>query len=140
MQPEQPAGDRILPDLTPENRAFWTGGANGELHIQRCEACRRWTHPPRNACGDCGGTLSPEPVSGRGSVFSFTVNHQSFRPGVATPYVIAIVELAEQADLRVPTNLVDCLGENVRCGLPVEVRFEALGEVFMPVFAPCEGA
>jgi uncharacterized OB-fold protein len=78
-------------------------------------------------------------VSGRGTVFTFTVNHQPFRPEVPPPYVIAIVELAEQAGLRVPTNLVGCELDRVRCGMPVRVRFERHGEVFVPLFEPDDG-
>jgi uncharacterized OB-fold protein len=127
---------RILPPLTAENRAFWTGGAGGELRIQHCEACRRWVHPPASACPICSGALATRPASGRGTLFTFTVNHQAFRPEVPPPYVIAIVELAEQADLRIPTNLVDCDPDRLTCGMPVRVCFEPHGEIFVPLFEP----
>ena len=39
-------------------------------------------------------------MSGAGTVFTFTVNGHPFNPAVPPPYVIAIVELVEQADLR----------------------------------------
>lgn len=133
------AAPRILPPLTPENRAFWTGGAQGELRILRCEACRRWAHPPVSACPACSGPLEPEAVSGRGKVFTFTVNYQGFHPKVPPPYVIAIVELAEQADLRIPTNIVNCELDRVACGMPVRVLFEQHGEVFVPLFEPDTG-
>ena len=63
-------------------------------------------------------------MSGRGTVFTYTVNHQPFNPAVPVPYVIAIVELEEQADLRIASNIVDCEPDSVYVGLPVEVRFE----------------
>jgi uncharacterized OB-fold protein len=129
---------RILPALGPENRAFWTGGARGELQILRCEACRRWVHPPRAACPACAGRLLPEPASGRGTIFTWTVNHQAFHPDVPPPYVIAIVELAEQSDLRVPTNIVNCDPQRLHCGMPVRVLFEAHGEIYVPLFEPDE--
>lgn len=75
-------------------------------------------------------------MSGRGTVFTFTVNHQAFRPEVPPPYVIAIVELAEQADLRIPTNLVACDPDRLTCGMPVRVCFERHGEIFVPLFEP----
>ena len=54
--------------------------------------------------------------------------------------MIAIVELAEQADLRIATNIVDCEPDSVHIGLPVKVRFERHDvdgdSVFVPVFAP----
>ena len=126
---------RILPPLTDVTKHYWTGGAQGSLLIERCGSCGRWQHPPTGTCTDCGGAAAPEPVSGRGTVFTFTVNHQQYHPDVPPPYVIAVVELAEQADLRVPTNLVECGPDEVRSGAPVRVQFEQHGEVFVPVFA-----
>ena len=127
---------RIIPPLTDANRAFWTGGAIGELLIQRCERCRRWVHPPTDACEACGGALEAEPVSGTGSVFTFTVNHQQFHPDVPPPYVIAIVVLDEQDDLRLPTNIINADPDQLECGTRVSVLFEAHGDVFVPVFEP----
>ena len=34
-----------LPELTPENTAFWTGGERGELRIAFCADCERAIHP-----------------------------------------------------------------------------------------------
>lgn len=127
---------RILPPLTPLNRPFWTGGAEEELLILRCRECQRWVHPPTGRCTDCGGELAPEPVSGRGTVFTFTVNEHPFNPAVPPPYVIAIVELDEQPDLRLPTNIVNCDLDRVSCGMLVHVLFEQHGEFFVPVFEP----
>jgi uncharacterized OB-fold protein len=127
---------RILPPLTSRNRPFWTGGHANELLIQRCLACRRWVHPPVKACPECQGELSPEPVSGRGTVFTFTLNQHPFNPAVPPPYLIAIVELDEQADLRLPANLVNCDFDRASCGMRVRVLFEQHGEVFVPLFEP----
>ena len=69
-------------------------------------------------------------------MFTFTVNHQPFNPEVPVPYVVALVELAEQADLRIPTNVVGCDPGSVVIGMPVAVRFEQQGDVFFPLFAP----
>ena len=75
-------------------------------------------------------------MSGRGRVASFTVNHQAWLPGLAVPYVFAAVELAEQAELYVLTNIVDCEPETVKNGMSVQVCFEAQGDVFLPMFRP----
>jgi uncharacterized OB-fold protein len=135
---------RIVPERHEHNRAFWAGGADGELLIARCARCSLWVHPPAADCPDCGGDLTAQPVSGRGEVFSFTVNVHPFNPMVPPPYVIAIVALEEQADLRLAANIVDCEADSVSIGMPVEVRFErhelepdvAYVPVFVPVSAP----
>jgi uncharacterized OB-fold protein len=79
-------------------------------------------------------------VSGDGTVFTYTVNHHAFNPAVPPPYTIAIIELAEQEDLRLAANIVDCEPDSITVGMPVAVRFETQetsdGTVFIPVFAP----
>ena len=133
--------DRFPPPVTEASRAFWTGGARRQLLISWCATCGRWAHPPREDCPGCGGPLVPRAVSGRGTVFTFTVNRHPFHPAVPVPYVVAIVELEEQQGLRFTTNVVGCDPGAVRIGMPVEVDFEPAGEAWAPVFrpaAPCQ--
>lgn len=81
------------------------------------------------------GSLVAREVSGRGTVFTYTVNHHPYNPEIPTPYVIAIVELAEQRGLRVAANIVDCEPDSVTCGMPVTLRPER-GAAGAPQFAP----
>ncbi len=126
---------RLLPSLTPQTEPFWTGGANGELRILRCETCGHWIHPPAPVCPvDLSRDVQAQPVSGRGTVHSFTVNHQPWNPEVPTPYVIVLVELEEQPGLRVLSNLVGVDPDDAAIGMPVRVRFEPAGDLHVPVF------
>jgi hypothetical protein len=129
---------RLLPALTEANRPYWTGGARGELMVPHCRLCRRWCLPPASQCPTCRGELDWRAVSGRGTVFTYTVNAHQFHPDVPPPTLIAIVQLDEQDDLRLATNLVRCRPDDVHCGLAVTARFEPIGEVYFPVFAPDE--
>lgn len=108
---------------------------DGPLLIEYCDACAHWVHPAAGQCRDCGGPLVPRPVSGRGTVFTYTVNHHPYNPEIPLPYVIAIVELTEQRDLRVAANIVDCEPDSVTCGMAVCIRPEQ-GSGGAPVFAP----
>lgn len=133
MEPAMPR--RPLPKITEMNQHFWCGGKLGKLHILRCEACGHWIHPYAARCASCrSDKVSPQPVSGRGRVVGFTVNHQAWILGVPTPYVVAIVELEEQANVRLMTNLPRTPIEAVHVGMPVKVFFEQDGEVFVPLF------
>jgi uncharacterized OB-fold protein len=82
-------------------------------------------------------------VSGRARIATFTVNHQPWMPGPALPYVVAIVEIDEQPDVRLMTNVVGCPPEAVRIGMPVRVVFEHHpdpdGDVWLPLFEPDAG-
>jgi uncharacterized OB-fold protein len=128
---------RIAPPVTEVNRPFWTGGSDGLLLIQFCESCERWVYPPTPDCPDCESSLEWKPVSGAGSVFTFTINRHQYHPDVPPPYIIAIVELAEQPGLRFTTDIVDCEPAAVAIGLPVQVSFEPAGdEAWAPVFRP----
>jgi uncharacterized OB-fold protein len=127
--------DRAAPVVNRRSAPFWHGGAAGELRIARCQQCRFWLHPPEPVCAKCRGTdIVVEAVSGRGTVWSFTVNRYPWVPGFEPPYVIAEVELEEQVGLRLLTTIVDC--DHVTIGMPVAVRFELAGDVWIPVFAP----
>lgn len=144
MSGDTAAPGRITPELTEHNRAFWTGGADGRLHVPYCESCARWVLPPEADCPHCDARLGTRTVSGEGTVFTYTVNMHPFNPAVPPPYVIAVVELAEQNDLRLAANIVDCEPDSVGISMPVTVRFEAQrsgeDEVFVPVFAPSANA
>ena len=130
---------RLLPRLDGANTFFWTAGEDGVLRFLRCSACRRYVHPPVPRCPYClTGTLSPEAVSGRGVVHSFTVNHQQWIPG-SDPYVIGLVTIAEQDDVRLTTNITGCDPEDVHIGMEVAVHFEQHADVWLPLFAPVEG-
>jgi uncharacterized protein len=125
----------MVPTLTKANRPFWTGGARGELLILRCDACGHWVHPPSKPCPSCGGgELTPQATSGKGTIFSVTVNRHPYNPAVPLPYVIAIVELVEQADLRLITNIVNCDPDEATIGMPVRVLFEQHDNIFVPLF------
>ena len=139
--PEIAATPRLLPALTDRSRHFWTGGEAGELRILRCQDCGYYLHPPASVCPkDLSRNLAPEAVSGRARVVSYTVNHQPWLPTLELPYVIALVALPEQPELRLTTNLVNCEPEDVHSGMEVQVLFEhhldAQGDIWIPVFEP----
>jgi uncharacterized OB-fold protein len=129
------AYSRPLPRLDADNRAFWTGGAEGELRIHHCRDCDSWIHPPLPVCRNClSENVAPEPVALTGVVDTFTVNHQAWAPGMEVPYVIARVALDGAPGVYLTTNIVGCPAEAVEIGDRVRVRFEAHGEVVLPLF------
>lgn len=129
--------ERVAPPLTARTAGYWTAGAEGVLRIARCGSCGRYQHPPLPICPSChSGDISFDPVSGRGTVWSWTLNRYQWVPSMPPPYVVAEVELAEQEGLRLLTNLVDCDPSSVRVGMEVSVCFVQAGESFLPLFRP----
>ena len=130
---------RLLPRLEPENEFFWTSGADGRLRFLRCTSCRRYVHPPGPRCPYCLETgLAPEAVSGRATLVAHTLNVQEWIPG-SGPYLIGLVAIDEQDDVRLTTNLVDVAPEDVRTGMAVEVVFDHHEDVYLPLFRPVTG-
>ena len=126
---------RSFPAISEANRHFWLGGKDGKLHILHCGSCGHWIHPYAARCPSCrSADISPQPVSGRGTIAGFTVNHQQWQPDFEVPYVVAVVELEEQSDIRLMTNMPRTPIEQVHVGMPVKVFFEQHGEIFCPLF------
>src|SRR5262245_63427792 len=127
-----------LPEPDETSRPFWEAAREGRLVIQRCAACRRYHHPPAVICPDCGSSnLRFEPVSGRGTIYSYSIMYDRRVLGFEdrVPYVTLVVELAEQPLLMLVTNLVGAGPTDVKIGLPVEVTFEKItDEVTLPQF------
>ena len=127
---------RKLPRLEPETEFFWTSGADGKLRIQRCGDCGTWQQPPLPRCAACGSeAVAPQVTSGKGRVASYTINHEAWVPGLEVPFVYAVVELAEQAELYLFTNILAPV-DAVRRGMPVTVEFEQHDDVWLPMFRP----
>ena len=133
------AAFRVQPALDDDNRFFWTSGADGRLRFQRCTACGYWLHPPAPYCPACGGRdVAPDAVSGRGQVWSFTINHHSW-DGSTEPWNIVLVELDEQPGLRLTSNLVGCADDAITIGMRVRVCFEEREGIWYPLFEPDDG-
>lgn len=128
---------RLLPEITPANEWFWTSGADGRLRIQACMDCSTLVHPPVPICPRCRSRKwAPTIVSGRAVVAAYTINAQPWLPGFDPPYVVAVVALEEDPDVRLTTNIVGCDPEQVHIGQEVVVRFEQDEEVWLPLFEP----
>ncbi len=125
-----------VPDF--ETQPYWDAAARGELMLQRCSACGTHRHYPRALCPACHAVEHEwVRVSGRGSVFSFTVVRRAPSPAFADriPYVVALIALEEGPHLL--SHIVGLAPDAVRIGTPVLVEFEAIGDgMKLPVFRP----
>jgi uncharacterized OB-fold protein len=123
---------------------FWEAARERRLAILRCDDCGWYVHWPRPVCKRCHSfSLTPTDVSGRGTLYTWAVCMKAFDPWFESrvPYILAVVELVEQAGLKLVTNLVDCAEDDLEAGMGVEVRFEDVTpEVTLPVFRPARSA
>lgn len=127
-----------LPAPDELSQPFWEAAKQHQLVVQRCQECGYFNHPPRPVCDACQSQqLQFEPVSGRGTIYTFTVMHQ---PNIAgfedqIPYVNILVELEEQPLLFMVSNLTGSEKDKIRIGERVEAYFEeADADATLPQF------
>src|SRR5947209_10719113 len=113
---------RPLPAVDQFTQAYWEGAKSRRLLITRCAACGFYAHPPRPGCPRCQGEeMIATPVSGRGTVYSYSIMHNRGNPGFDDlPYAVVVVELAEQPGLITVGNLRGCEPHAIAIGMPVE--------------------
>ncbi len=94
---EGPDRSKIIRPVRNQDTAyFWEGTEQGELRLQKCNACGELRHPPGPVCPTCHAMDRGFVVaSGRGTIFSFLVHHAPKMPGRELPVTIALVELEE---------------------------------------------
>jgi len=123
-----------------DNIAHYRGLMVGKLLINRCPACGYWVYPHRPLCPRCWSwDLQPAEVSGKGTVFMFTLIHQERDPDarLREPVIAAAVELAEQKGLRYLARLISCPPDEARPDMPVRLTWvEREGAVSLPAFEP----
>jgi uncharacterized OB-fold protein/acyl dehydratase len=132
--PQRPLRPR--PALTQDNAFFFDGAKQHRLLIQRCAECGRLRHPPGPRCPNCGSyEWNALEASGRGSVYSFVVNHYPQVPAFDYPLAVGLIELEEGT--RLVADIVGIDPADVRVGLPVEVEWlDADPDLTLPAFKP----
>jgi uncharacterized protein len=127
---------RPRPALTQDN-AFWFEGAREHrLLIQRCKQCGTLRHPPRPMCAECRSyEWDVVDAAGRGSVYSFVVNHYPQVPAFDYPLAVGLIELEEGT--RLVANVIGVEPADIRVGMPVEVEWvDHDPDLSLPAFRP----
>lgn len=113
------------PDADGLQTQFWDGLTRGELHIQRCRACKTWIFAPEWICHHCHSfDLAWEQVEPTGRIYSWT---RVWRPPIPTfpsPYIAVVVELPQAGDVRLIGNLLGDATQKVDIGASVTGVFE----------------
>jgi uncharacterized OB-fold protein len=96
--------------------------------LQRCTACGAWRWPPRAICNRCGSFDAEwEPVSGRGTVAGWIVNHHAFSSDLPSPYAVMLVRLDDQDDCKLVGSFRGSI-DALRAGLPVRAVFDDVAD------------
>jgi uncharacterized OB-fold protein len=138
MSTVKTAPAKAVPVPIPATLPFWEGTRAGELRLQRCDSCGSHILYPRPRCPECGAdALSWVRATGHARLYSYVISHLAAPGWVGeVPYVIAVVELEEGP--RMMSNLLGVPPDphSLPLDMPLEVVFEARGEIMLPLFKP----
>lgn len=139
--------DRWFPDSMPQpmvdptSLPWWQAAAEHRLTVQQCQECNHCALPPAPICSECrSSNLALAQVSGKGTLYTYTVVHRPVAMEQELPFTIAIVELdmvgVEGANgVRMMTNIVEADIKQLQIGKAVEVAWETMSdEVSIPRF------
>ncbi|MFI5593029.1 Zn-ribbon domain-containing OB-fold protein [Amycolatopsis sp. NPDC051758] len=118
-----------------EERVYFDAAAENRLTYQTCDRCGSTVFYLRAVCPHCGGeSLRLRDSAGRGTVYSYTVQHRASHPYFAdrSPMTLALVDLDEGFRLLATLDDVD----DVTVGMPVEAVFRPQDELTLPYFRP----
>lgn len=107
------------------------------MQMQRCEDCGVVAFYPAYVCPECTSrNLTWVPVSGKGTVYTFTVAPKSSFD-TEGPMIVALIQLEEGAMMT--SNIVNVDSSSVHIGMKVRVRYEAVSDdVTLPLFEPAQ--
>jgi hypothetical protein len=127
-----------VPAVSVETAPYWKAVHDNHLDVLRCQNCGHWIHYPVASCRICHSLdVAFETVQGRGRIHTFTVVHRQFTSGLTPPFAAVLVELDEQKDLRIMSNLVNAHLSEVGIGLDVEAIFYKVDDdLTLPFFQP----
>lgn len=141
----------LLPQIDdPDTAPFWAAARQHRLVVQLCRECHQLRFPPGPFCPSCRCTDFDWPeVSGRARVWSFVVPHAPTLPPFSdfTPFIVAVVTLAEGAHLRMVGNILNSsdaelnsvAASSLEIGDEVTVGFRDISEdVSIPVWLPSQ--
>jgi hypothetical protein len=120
---------RPLPVPTRDSAPFWEATRRGELRFQRCTDCGTFRHYPRPRCPRCGsGGVEWARVSGRGSVYTWTIVRGPTLPAFAAEVPYNVVDVLLEEGVHFVSQVLDCPPEAIAAGMAVEAVFVPASE------------
>lgn len=133
--------NRPLPQVAldyQDSEPFWASSRAHALELQRCDDCGRFRYYPGTVCHYCGSDrYTWAPISGRGTVYSYTVLERAKGNPFEEDLPIAIVLVTLEEGPVMLSDLVDYEDDDLRIGLPVTIDYDEIDDEYtLPLFRP----
>lgn len=128
-----------LPTKTDDLAPLFEGSIEGKLRLQKSLSTGSFRFPPAPIDPtDLSSDFVWEDVSGRATLWSWTIFHQVYFPSFKDdiPYPVIFVQL-EEGPYMMATIPRDVPVDSLRIDMPLQVEFvPATDEIALPVFRP----
>jgi uncharacterized OB-fold protein len=122
MQVKAPVAGRNVPISNRDFDFFYRGLKDGHLLVQRCAACGVLRNPPGPACPNCQSfSWTPLRLSGRGTLYSYTVHYHPPLPGFSTPLPVGLATMEE--GIRMLGAMDAAPASDLAIGMAIETEF-----------------
>lgn len=130
--------NRPLPTVTQDSAQFWTSARERALQLQRCDQCGEFRYYPSPICHFCSSdAFTWTPVSGAGTIYSYTILERAKGNPFEGDVPIAIVLVALPEGPVLMSNLVDYDPAELAIGQRVTLDYADINdEITLPVFRP----
>jgi uncharacterized OB-fold protein len=129
--------DKPIPIIDDDDTGgFFNAAKRGAIAVLRCTGCGGAIHLPLPRCPDCGSwELYWDDVVPRGYIYSWTVVEHGVHPAFEVPYTVALIELADESDVRLLAHLPG--RADMRVGQDAIAKFEDVRDgVIVPQWVP----
>jgi uncharacterized protein len=124
---------RTLPVVDELTMHYWESAKQGKLVVQKCPTGELQWPPHADSIHAEDVPHQWVEMSGRATVFTYSVVYRSSYSYPECPYVLALVQLAEGPVMT--TNIVETPLEEISIGMNVMVTFEDTGQEYVfPLF------
>lgn len=108
--------------FSPNDQTFWDSVAEGAMRLQKCKGCGTLRYPPGACCAKCLGVEAEWlPISGRGTLISWTTFHRQYLPAYPVPLTVIVVQL-EEGPMMI-SNIDEAERPSLRIGVPVRMTY-----------------
>ena len=129
---------RPLPTITEDNARFWQAAKAHRMELQKCDRCARFWYYPGPVCHYCASReFTWTPVSGNGTIYSYSVLERAKGNPFENDVPIAIILVRLEEGPVMMSNLIDYAPEQLAIDARVTVDYEDVDDqVTLPVFRP----
>ncbi|MEU9272614.1 OB-fold domain-containing protein [Streptomyces sp. NPDC048251] len=118
--------DKFLPEGLPAwQRPYWDSLKEHDVRVQKCSGCGAFRYVPKEICGRCHSTEATwSPISGTGTVYTYTVVRRAPTPAYQAEVPYALVHVAMDEGFRMIGSLTVDDPSAVRIGQGVRIAYD----------------